>query len=971
MAAKNKSPKKIRKNRPLIVWLVSVVLVAAILVTANYVCLNRLNGLFDTLFGGQRPIYNTEVTSMYPAANATSKEEAYQNAQAVNRRVAEEGFVLLKNEDAALPLKKGAKISVFGKNSANLSYGGSGSGGFDTSGYRDLFDSLDAAGFTVNPELKKFYESSASGAGRSANSSDLDSGDNQRIKVGETPQSSYTDKVKKSYADYDDAALVVITRIGGEGFDLPRYQGTTEGAISPDSHYLELDKNEIDLLAAVTKAFDKVVVVFTVPSSFEATFLRDSTYADFADDIDAAVWIGFTGSNGIMALGDVLNGDVNPSGRLVDTWAADYSKDPTFYNFGTGVGEGATDKYDGGMYYSVDYEEGVYVGYRYYETRGYTDGEAWYQANVVYPFGYGLSYTDFEWTVGEPSAKDITADGTIAVDVTVKNTGKAAGKDVVQLYATAPYTDGGIEKPHKVLVGYAKTELIQPGESDAVTVTFRPYDLASYDYRDANGNGFAGYELEAGNYQLHVSRNAHEAVKTLALTLGEDVAWAEDPLTGETVENRYTGVEEYLDSDWQLDTVLSRADWEGTWPTPQTAATHAGNDRLYEEIKNLEHNDPTDFDNEEYPWFDEEVIYMLRDMLPDEPAADYRAIVDYDDERWEELLNGVSEEEALSFINYGAYHTLAMETVGMPTTIHGDGPAGFTCFMNKEQVNGSCQYVSEPVMAATWNDALIEELGKAWGEEGILGVKATGQTYSSVYAPGANIHRSPFGGRCSEYFSEDPFVSGKMAAGVIRGLQSKGVVPTIKHFAANEQETHRSINGNLSWLTEQSLREIYLKAFEIALKESEGRGLMTSFNRIGTRWTGGDYRLVTDILRNEWGFRGYVICDFNTIPQYMNPKQMFYSGNDLSLATMESSMWLDADTSETGDAIVLRRAVKNLMYAFVNSNAMNAEVIGYHPPLWHGYLTYINIGVGVLMALWGVLAIRATIKRHKKAKAAA
>lgn len=849
-------------------------------------------------------------------------------------------------------------------------YGGSGSGGFDTSNNKNLYESLNDAGFVTNPTLKSFYESSQSGPVRTANSSDLDNGDNQKIATAETPQSKYIDAVKNSYADYSDAALVVITRIGGEGFDLPRYQGDSEGAVSPDSHYLELDQNEIDLLTAVTDGtFKRVVVVFNTPSSFEATFRKDSAYAAFADKIDAAVWIGFTGSNGITALGEILNGDVNPSGRLVDTWAADFTKNPSFVNFGTGCLPDTTDKYDGGMYYSVDYEEGIYVGYRYYETRGETDGEDWYNANVVYPFGYGLSYTTFDWTVGDASASEIELGTTITVPVTVKNTGSVAGKEVVQLYASAPYTLGGIEKAHKVLVGFAKTKLLQPGESETVTVSFDPYSAASYDYRDANSNGFSGYELEAGEYTLYVSRNAHESEKAIALNLAADVQIGTDPTTDSEVVNRYTDSENFLDSDWQLDTMLSRADWEGTWPTPQTAQQHAGTDRLYEEIRSEEHNNPTDFDSEEYPWFGEEPTLTLRDLLPSAEAEGYEPVVSYDDERWEELMMGCDEEEMIALINNGAYHTLAMESVGLPATIHGDGPSGFTCFMSKEQVNGTCQYVSEPVMASTWNINLMNELGEAIGEEGTIGDKATGQPYSSIYAPGVNIHRSPFGGRCSEYFSEDPFISGMMGAAEVQGIQSRGVLPTVKHFVANEQETHRSIGGDLSWLSEQALREIYLKPFEYTVKLGETRGIMTSFNRIGTRWTGGDYRLLTEILRNEWGFNGLVICDFNTIPQYMIPRMMFYAGGSLDLATQQSAMWTDCDTSDAGDAIVLMRAVKDVMYALVNSNAMNAEVIGYNPPIWQEYLHWINIGAFTLVGVWLVLAIVRTVRCNKRQKA--
>lgn len=993
MAKKNRP----KKSKALVVWAIVTVIVLLADCVGNYLVVGlsgsmnslldkpmaaigeaidfklsagELGGLMDTLLGSQRPIYSDEVTSVYPTQEATNKAEAFANAQEVNLKLAEEGFVLLKNENAALPMNKGARISVFSKNSVNLSYGGSGSGGFDTSNNKNLYESLNDAGFVTNPTLKRFYESSQSGPVRTANSSDLDNGDNQKIAAAETPQNKYTDAVKNSYVDYSDAALVVITRIGGEGFDLPRYQGDSEGVVSPDSHYLELDQNEIDLLTAVTDGtFKRVVVVFNTPSSFEATFLKDSAYATFADKIDAAVWIGFTGSNGITALGEILNGDVNPSGRLVDTWAADFTKNPSFVNFGTGCLPDTTDKYDGGMYYSVDYEEGIYVGYRYYETRGETDGENWYNANVVYPFGYGLSYTAFDWTVGDASASEIELGTTITVPVTVKNTGSVAGKEVVQLYASAPYTLGGIEKAHKVLVGFAKTKLLQPGESETVTVSFDPYSAASYDYRDANSNGFSGYELEAGEYTLYISRNAHESEKAIALNLAADVQIGTDPTTDSEVVNRYTDSENFLDSDWQLDTMLSRADWEGTWPTPQTAQQHAGTDRLYEEIRSEEHNNPTDFDSEEYPWFGEEPTLTLRDLLPSAEAEGYEPVVSYDDERWEELMMGCDEEEMIALINNGAYHTLAMESVGLPATIHGDGPSGFTCFMSKEQVNGTCQYVSEPVMASTWNINLMNELGEAIGEEGTIGDKATGQPYSSIYAPGVNIHRSPFGGRCSEYFSEDPFISGMMGAAEVQGIQSRGVLPTVKHFVANEQETHRSIGGDLSWLSEQALREIYLKPFEYTVKLGETRGIMTSFNRIGTRWTGGDYRLLTEILRNEWGFNGLVICDFNTIPQYMIPRMMFYAGGSLDLATQQSAMWMDCDTSDAGDAIVLMRAVKDVMYALVNSNAMNAEVIGYNPPIWQEYLHWINIGAFTLVGVWLVLAIVRTVRCNKRQKA--
>lgn len=330
--------------------------------------------------------------------------------------------------------------------------------------------------------------------------------------------------------------------------------------------------------------------------------------------------------------------------------------------------------------------------------------------------------------------------------------------------------------------------------------------------------------------------------------------------------------------------MLSRNDWTGTWPDKPTAEEKTSTRDIINSIKNLEPNNPNDLSGEEYPYFGEEATVMVKDMLPEEtPEESYLPIVDYDDEKWTALLSACTEDELINLLNYGAYQTLAVSSINMPSTLHGDGPSGFTCFMNKDNFSGTCHYCSEPVMASTWNVELMEEMGKTLGEEGIFG---NGQTpYSSIYAPGVNIHRSLFGGRCAEYFSEDPFLTGKMAAAEIRGAQSKGVIMTVKHFAANEQESHRSINGDCSWVGEQALREIYLKGFEIAIKEGKSRGIMSSFNRIGTVWTGGDYRLLTEILRDEWGFVGMVICDFNTVPQYMNSRQMAYAGGDLNLAT--------------------------------------------------------------------------------------
>ena len=514
-----------------------------------------------------------------------------------------------------------------------------------------------------------------------------------------------------------------------------------------------------------------------------------------------------------------------------------------------------------------------------------------------------------------------------------------------------------------MLCGFAKTGELQPNESETVTLSFDPYYAASYDYRDANGNSFCGYELESGDYILSVAHNAHETEKAFECSLYEDIRYSEDPVSQNTVENRYTGAEGYTDSDYQLSTVLSRSDWEGTWPDAPTASEMTLSDDMLDELLDESPNDPNDLSGEAMPDFDMEGTLTIRDLLPgSSPEPSPQPIIAYDDPAWEELLDRCSVEELEKLINEGCYSTQAIEGIGLPATQHGDGPAGFTYFLNKDAVFGTCHYCSEPVMAATFNEDLMEELGNTIGEEGYWGNDKTGQPYSSIYAPGVNIHRSMFGGRNAEYFSEDPLLSGKMAAAEIRGCQEMGVICMVKHFAANEQETHRARNGDVSWLTEQALREIYLRSFEIAVKEGESRGLMTSFNRIGLKWTGGDYRLITEILRDEWGFQGTVICDFNTHPEYMFSRQMAYAGGDLNLANTPVA-WVDP--TDVGDLVVLRRCAKNVIYSLANSNAMNGEVIGYRMPDWQIIVLVVDAAILLGVIAWGAVGLMQAKKREE------
>ena len=975
--------KKQKRKSPLKKFLAVCCPVVAVLLVVNILALNVFFDLLNIVMpgGGMRALYADGIEASY-VSDFTSKEEALEHANELNVNLCREGFVLLKNEDNALPIStpesdsavtERPKISVFGKNSVNLAYGGSGSGGADTATAVDLYTALDAAGFDCNPTLKSFYEDeSKSGPARKGNSTDLDSGNSISIATGETPQSMYTDDVTGSYADYSDAALVVFTRVGGEGFDLPRTMGSAEGARDPEDTYLQLDQNETDLLSAVCEAgFDHVIVIINSGAAMELTFLTDPAYYAYQEQIDGCIWMGFPGNTGTTALAEILNGTVNPSGRTVDTYAADLKQDPTFYNFGDNMqadGDRYMEEGSPKMYFFVDYEEGIYTGYKYYETRGFTDGEEWYSEHVVYPFGYGLSYTTFEWKIADASSIDnavITADGLYEVQVEVTNTGAVAGKDVVELFAHAPYYEGGIEKAHEVLVDFAKTDLLQPGESQTVTLTFNPYYLASYDYKDANGNGFKGYELEeatgSDGYQLFVSRNAHEVVETISFAVPTGgIRYETDPVTGTVVQNLYTDQENpAFNSDTQLSTVLSRSDWEGTWPTTPTEEERNVSSEFIGWLKDTSTNNPTDYSLEDMPWYEEDNGLDLRDLLEQsdaEPANPGDPLVSYDAELWEDLLDQASLDEMVAMYDYGAFQTKAMDSIGKPKTNDTDGPVGFVNFMDGTTFYGTCSYCAEVVIASTWNQALVEDFGVSVGNEGIWGnARGDGMPYSGWYAPACNIHRSPFGGRNFEYYSEDGILSGKMAAAVVRGCQSKGVYCYVKHFALNEQETHRSIGGDCSWVTEQAMRETFLKPFELAVKEGGTRAMMSSFNRIGTRWTGGDYRLLTTILRDEWGFRGMVLCDFNTVPDYMDSRQMAYAGGSINLATTPVS-W--CDTSDVADVIVLRQCTKDVLYTVVNSNAMNGEVIGYAMPIWTMVLYAVDAVVAVGVVVWGVLAFR-------------
>lgn len=969
---------KVRKNTAFRVWLLVTAAFAAVLLVANLVLTQNLfiYNTVNLVFGGDRSVLVGGDPSQYKyyTADYENKAETLKAANALNERIVEEGIVMLKN-DNSLPLKKGASVSVFGKNSVNLVYGGSGSGGASADGAVTLYDSLAAANFKVNPTLKSFYESSASGSGRGV--SPAMGAKVAGLATGETPYAKYPETVRASYGEYNDAALIVISRIGGEGFDLPRTMKTkftddakaVEGARSADDHYLQLDSNEATLIKEVGKRFDNVVVIINCSTAMELGFLDDETHYAYSPSVKGALWVGTPGKTGINALGKILNGEKSPSGRTVDTYARNFKDDPTWANFSNNNvtnGNRYTVNNKNKGYYFVDYEEGIYVGYRYYETRGVTEAEAgnpdWYDENVVYPMGYGLSYSNFDWTLVEEGTTQngavLEKDGEITVKVKVTNRGPYAGKDVVQLYYTAPYygtkEKPGIEKSAVVLQDFAKTGELQPDESEIVTLRLKVSDMASYDYADANGNGVYGYEAEPGEYGIRISANAHKPVIELKYRIGgEGFTYDVDTKTKEKVENRFNDVSEHIT------TYLSRSDFEGTMPTTPTAAEREVTQEFIDSLEYVTDDEGKKWESFETPAQSKKTLSASKtDVWLYELIGK-----PYDDPLWKKLLDQLTVAQMSQLIGTGNYNTMAIAGIQKPKTIDPDGPVGFTNFIGDPSVYDTCFYASGCVLAASYNEQLAFEMGEMIGNEGIIGDERGGGTpYSGWYAPAVNIHRSPFSGRNWEYYSEDGLLSGKIAAGVIRGAQSKGVYTYVKHFALNDQETNRTDGGLLTWANEQSMRELYFKPFELAVKEGETKAMMSSFNRIGTTWAGGSYELLTEVLRDEWGFEGMVVTDYN-LYAHMPADQMIRAGGDLNLCQDKRPSTDKTPTQVTA----LRKATHNILYTVVNSNAMNGygEGVEYRiaMPVW---VILLIVGDFVLLAgfaVWGFFTIRRALKK--------
>ena len=1065
---------------------------------------------------------NAEGDYLIYTSDFNSKEEAYQAAYELNQEIAEEGIVLLKNDNDTLPLSNEAKnVTVFQRGLYDIIFsdGLTGMIGGNITGFMgrtaagmNVFDAMREAGYNVNPEVEAFDHDPE----RSPLSTQEPEAGAGKV-VYETAIENYDDAVWESCKEYNDAAIVVLTRESGEEDDAPLYsaeklpaseQNSAEigaeetqwldengnpiqkldQAAHIDDSYLQLTKYEADLLVEAGKRFDKVVVVFNSTNLIQPDFLVnneegvcDLSYYTGVEGstvkIDSALWVNGMGYDGVKALGKILSGEISPSGHTADIWSKDFRKDPSAINLGYygmtdgnrlnyGVDENGTPVYTADGYVNapeinqMSYSEGIYNGYRFYETaayeinqsnyspvkengEAYTDGEEWYSDNVVYPFGHGLSYTEFSWeVVGQELSglNDATGNGEITVDVKVTNTGDAAAKEVVQLYYSAPYIEGGVEKSHTVLGAFAKTDTLEPGDSQTLTLSMRNYDVASYNmdvtYGEDDTVSFgenSGYKLDAGDYYFALCTDSHnvkaaegttsildirdsESAFVLKATLDEEVAIKNDPDTGEEVSNLFedetAGSVLYGNNNNVTDgtiPVLSRADFEGTMPVKvtQNALTRSTEymDELYrtqnyatglEELgtKTTTINSPledaeglaTSGDWTASEWFKNRAVSGYSEL--DENgnrvivrSADENRIgktivdgeagegevskillyeltkYDYDSEIWDQFLDQLTIDEMMNFVTYGGFGIWGVDELGIPQSRTPDGPEAL-CF-DPGEIMG---YAYQSLVACTFNEDLAYRMGKSFGEEALWATPIDREVDSGVlrgpisgwYAPGANLHRSKFGGRNYGYYSEDVTLTKVLLTQECQGAREKGLITFLKHFALNDQETDRTTgNGIVTWANEQTMREIYFKAAEDALK-GPSLGYMSGYNRIGNYWTGNHYALNQELVRGEWQFEGTVVTD--AYRETMDIDRMIRSGNELALAgnlfnfagvsdvpTRPGDTYLIEQMDENGKLVrdengviqteevvmdfdtqtaALRNACKYICYAVSQSNAM-------------------------------------------------
>ena len=908
-----------RDKRFLIRGEAAIAMVLAVAVCVNMICF----GPMATLIG-------------LATGNGTLSDETNEEAAGVAEEIMEDGIVLLKNE-SLLPLNETKKLNIFGWESINPAYGGAGSGGIN-----DLYDivslnqGLENAGFSINQELVDFYNNYG------ADNPEM-SIQKQSWTLPEPPVDTYSDELIKSAKEYSDVAVVVLSRKAGEGHnDIPmdvrkaaydnnsdEYDDFPEG-----EHYLQLSQTERDMVDMVCSNFDNVIVIYNGANQFELGF------ADEYPQIKSVVWCPGTGNVGFNALGKVFSGEVNPSGKTPDTFIYDMTTAPWWNNAEkteyTNLADMAVEGMNAGtaQVYApafTNYVEGIYVGYKYYET-AVQEGAIDYDKTVQYPFGYGLSYTEFEQKMGELEEKD----GQISVDVEVTNSGDVAGKDVVEVYYKPPYTNGGIEKSSANLIEFAKTDLLQPGESQTVTVTFSIEDMASYDENNAKA-----YVLEKGDYVISINSDSHTVLDQKTYTADTDVVYEEE---NKRVSDDTAATNVFEDAKGDV-TYLSRADHFANYKEATAEPASAELGEPYASEYHLNSN------------FDKTTYLNDEDVMPTTGADNGLTLedmrdADYDDPRWEKLLDQLTVDEMANMIAMAGYQTAAMDSVGKVATLDFDGPAAIN---NNFTGVGSIGFPIEVVIASTWN----KELAQTWGE--CMGKISQEMGAEGWYAPGMNTHRTAFGARNYEYFSEDGILSGNMGAKAVEGARKYGVYSYIKHFAMYE--------GNAKmvsvWSNEQAIREIYLKPFEISVKQGGANAVMVSWSFLGDKWTGECSNLMNTVLRDEWGFRGMALTDFfrNNGHGFMNADAALANGVDVMLSTFNGEENNVANPEHPTSVLQMRNACKNVMYTVVSSWAYDGEHEETGMENWKKAGIGIDTVIALFMAGMEVLVIRGYKKR--------
>lgn len=879
--------------------------------------------------------------------NGTITEETSAAATDLCEQIAEEGIVLLQNNDNTLPMASGTKLNVFGWSSTNPVYGGTGSGSLsDAYPTVSLLEGLENAGFEVNQDLVNFYTNFRA----------------TRPTVGmwgqdwTIPEPTVEDYdnagIFESAKAYSDTAVVVLARSGGEGADLPTsldpdaedtfQDGGTFGSsglrysdqkddLDASKSYLELSNREKAMLDRVTADYDNVVLVVNAANTMQLDFVEDYS------QIKSVVWCPGTGQSGFNALGKILNGEVNPSAKTSDTFVRDLTKTPTYNNFGNFSYDNMDEfAVDGVNPTFVNYTDGIYVGYRFYETAA-TEGLINYDELVQYPFGYGLSYTTFEQKMGDLQVND----GQISVDVTITNTGDVAGKDVAEVYYNPPYTNGGIEKASANLVGFAKTQMLNPGESETVTVSFSAEDMASYDYQNAKA-----YVLESGSYEISLRTDSHTVVDTKTYDVAETITYNGDNARSTDVA---TAENKLDDANGGL-TYLSRADGFANYEEATKAPTNfTMSDENKQAFKNNSNYNPEDYND-------------ASDEMPTTGAsngvklADLRG-KDYDDPQWDSLLDQLTVSDMDTMIALGGYQTAAASSVGKVMTIDCDGPASIN---NNFTGTGSIGFPAGVMIANTWNTDIADQFGES------IGKMADEMGVSGWYAPAMNIHRSAFAGRNFEYYSEDPFLSGAIAMNAVIGAERQGVYAYIKHFALNDQETNRT-NQLCTWFNEQSAREIYLKPFEMCVKNGGAKAVMTAFNFYGITPAEASSEVLNGILRDEWGFKGFALTDYYGVYGYQDADRMIRNGNDCMLVAYDTETNHVTDTTSATSIKAMRQACKNIMYVSVNSRAYDEANMQTGLMTWQIAAIVIDVICAAILIVLELLAVKKLKKRNAAA----